>query len=689
MSARSVTSWTRYLAPSDAVFIVCILGGLFALVFLEEVPVRLIGACIVLLSGVFLAINVSARMREKVAWSRPKVSQTVELAVRHVRSSDDGTKRIVFDDFATTFSSEETDDSPVTFRHSTPRPVQSQQPSTSSQKEELPHSRNGDSAAPSSDSDEISSVRIKRKVSSAHAQQDQPPQEQTAQPSSPRIKHVQLSLASLIEEGFDDAAISEPRREFAHILKGVMTILRSTMNARTTTFFWYNPERSELVLEASISDVADSLRDQRKFPLGEDIISHIALEGQAQIVCDIQQSAECDVLPYYYQATGAKSFAGVPVYLHKSVVGVLAVDSAENDAYDEQTIGVLGQCGRLISMLVQSYTAKYDLQQHARTLETIVHFRRLLQEPGCSITDIVQALVQAAATLVECRGTGVVLFVPERDRWEIVSSRGDQVPPPGTPVELGETAIAKTLLEGSVVQCQHCQSFRRRYAATEPTRDDGFFVAVPLRALNENYGALFVESTRGRLSQQDIAALEIIGEHAGMLIAQMVLRERVEGQSLLDDNTQTYYAGAFQQRLAEEVERARDTGAPLSIAVLQLDRYKAFEQNPLAYEQLVERATDIVRSLVRPYHIIGRLDRAVLGILLPGLTLEQSQLLVDHIRRKIAGTPQSIEGRTVVVTVSAGVAHLNGNDTPQTALDHALTALHQAVRRSNTVVLYS
>ncbi len=645
---------------------------------------RLIGACIVLLSGVFLAINVSARMREKVAWSRPKVSQTVELAVRHVRSSDDGTKRIVFDDFATTFSTEETDDSSTPIRHSTPSPVQSQQPGNVLQREELSYTRNGESAAPASDGDEISSVRIKRKVAPPPAVHEQP-----AQQSSPRIKHVQLSLASLIEEGFDDAAVSEPRREFAHILKGVMTLLRSTMNARTTAFFWYNPERSELVLEASISDVADSLRDQRKFPLGEDIISHIALEGQAQIVCDIQQSAECDVLPYYYQATGAKSFAGVPVYLHKSVVGVLAVDSADNDAYDEQTIGVLGQSGRLISMLVQSYTAKYDLHQQARTLETIVQFRRLLQEPSCSINDIVQALVQAAVTLVESRGTGVVLYVPERDRWEIVAARGDQVPEPGTPVELSETAIAKTLLEGTVVQCQHCQSFQRRYAATERTTDDGFFVAVPLRVLSENYGALFVEATRGRLSQQDIAALEIIGEHAGMLIAQMVLRERVEGQSLLDDNTQTYNAGAFHQRLAEEFERARDTNSPLAIAAVQLDRYKAFEQQPLAYEQLVERVTEIIRSLVRPYHIIGRLDRAVLGILLPGVSLQQAQMLVDHIRRKIAGTPQTIEGRTVVVTVSAGVAQLTGSQTPQAALDHALTALHQAVRRSNTVVLYS
>lgn len=103
--------WTRYLIPSDAVYIISIAMGLFALVFLDEVPIRLIGACVVLLSGVFLVINLQTRMRDKIAWSRPTVSQPVELTKR-VRTSPDGTTRIVFDDFATTFS---TDD-----EHSTP-----------------------------------------------------------------------------------------------------------------------------------------------------------------------------------------------------------------------------------------------------------------------------------------------------------------------------------------------------------------------------------------------------------------------------------------------------------------------------------------------------------------------------------------------------------------------------------------
>lgn len=120
-----------------------------------------------------------------------------------------------------------------------------------------------------------------------------------------------------------------------------------------------------------------------------------------------------------------------------------------------------------------------------------------------------------------------------------------------------------------------------------------------------------------------------------------------------------------------------------------MDRYKTFEQQPAAYESLVEATVEIVRSLLKPYHIVGRLDRGLIGIILPGLALDKAQLLADHIRKKIAGTPQTIEGRTVVVTVSAGVATVENAQTVESALFNATTALQQALRRTNTVVVYS
>jgi len=71
------------------------------------------------------------------------------------------------------------------------------------------------------------------------------------------------------------------------------------------------------------------------------------------------------------------------------------------------------------------------------------------------------------------------------------------------------------------------------------------------------------------------------------------------------------------------------------------------------------------------------------------LSEDRARSLVEHIRKKIASTPIAIEGRTVVVTISVGLATVKGTETVEQALEHARTALHQAVRRTNAVVLYT
>ncbi len=95
----------KYLVPGDTIYIVVIVLGLFILVFLNDLPVRLIGACIALLSGVVLVLNLSTRLKDRVEARRPAPSQSVELSVK-VKKDDSGT-RYVFDDFESNFGGDE------------------------------------------------------------------------------------------------------------------------------------------------------------------------------------------------------------------------------------------------------------------------------------------------------------------------------------------------------------------------------------------------------------------------------------------------------------------------------------------------------------------------------------------------------------------------------------------------------
>lgn len=93
-------------ANSTEVFaMLAVIGGLCIALFLPELPIRLIGVCVSVLGGVGYFMLISQRISETVEYTRKPVSQTTAFRTTVKRDSAAG-KRIVFDDFATSFGDE-------------------------------------------------------------------------------------------------------------------------------------------------------------------------------------------------------------------------------------------------------------------------------------------------------------------------------------------------------------------------------------------------------------------------------------------------------------------------------------------------------------------------------------------------------------------------------------------------------
>ena len=111
MYKRSV-DFRKIITPANSteVFaLLAIIGGLCIALFLPELPIRLIGVCVSVLGGVGYFMFISQRLSETVEYTRKPVSQKTEFRTTVKRDSSAG-KRIVFDDFATSFGGE---DSPM------------------------------------------------------------------------------------------------------------------------------------------------------------------------------------------------------------------------------------------------------------------------------------------------------------------------------------------------------------------------------------------------------------------------------------------------------------------------------------------------------------------------------------------------------------------------------------------------
>lgn len=97
--------------PTEVFALLAVIGGLCITIFLPELPIRLIGVCVAVLGAVGHFMLVSQRLSEAVEYSRQtEVSQPTQF--RTTVKKDNAGRRIIFDDYETSFGGEDSEPAP-------------------------------------------------------------------------------------------------------------------------------------------------------------------------------------------------------------------------------------------------------------------------------------------------------------------------------------------------------------------------------------------------------------------------------------------------------------------------------------------------------------------------------------------------------------------------------------------------
>ncbi len=113
----------------------------------------------------------------------------------------------------------------------------------------------------------------------------------------------------------------------------------------------------------------------------------------------------------------------------------------------------------------------------------------------------------------------------------------------------------------------------------------------------------------------------------------------------------------FHEQLANELSRAKRHARPLSVAVLDLDRFKQVNDtfgHPVG-DQVLREAAERLRSLVRDGELLARLGGDEFAWILPDADRSGALLAAERARIAISASPFAHAGR---LTVSAGVCEL-------------------------------
>ncbi len=112
---------------------------------------------------------------------------------------------------------------------------------------------------------------------------------------------------------------------------------------------------------------------------------------------------------------------------------------------------------------------------------------------------------------------------------------------------------------------------------------------------------------------------------------------------------------SFREAAARELERARRSGAPLALTLIELDAFRRLGANhgPEGQEAAIKALADVVRGVSRPHDLIARTGHGELAVLLPDCQLPGA---LSSATRVVARLDESDVDDVGSVTVSAGVA---------------------------------
>jgi two-component system, cell cycle response regulator len=228
---------------------------------------------------------------------------------------------------------------------------------------------------------------------------------------------------------------------------------------------------------------------------------------------------------------------------------------------------------------------------------------------------------------------------------------------------------------------------------------DGATLCRQIREIDLPAGYLFIIMLTGRDSVPDFVSglrsgadiyirkssdpLELLAcMNTGIRIVRLEreLRKAKATDGLLDVYRRDYLG----DNLPREIERARRYNTPLSLVMMDLDRFKRIndEYNHLVGDEVLRGFCSRARTFLRPFDWLARYGGEEFALVLPHADLSRAESIAQRIRAACETPGFATSAGPLNVTVSLGVAELRADA-------NALSSATELLRRADEALLYS
>ncbi len=349
-----------------------------------------------------------------------------------------------------------------------------------------------------------------------------------------------------------------------------------------------------------------------------------------------------------------------------------------------------GESALLLFSVVSDYSAQSKL--YSALYEAIVH---LLKKENQN--EVLSTIVNMAKIVVDAPAGSLALYDKKDTRFFLATSSGFSKNLLSiSSWKARSNGLTRKIMEsqGDVFTVEDLTGVD--FEINEILKKEGIksLAAAPLRVNGSFLGILYVDDFRPRFfTDYERKALALFAQIAALALQKFRLIEQARELAITDGLTGIFNYRHFQERLRQEIAKAKRMQRELSIIIFDLDHFKKYNDanGHLVGDEALRRVANILRNHCRESDIPARYGGEEFVLVLPETSKPQAKIVAERIRLTIEQT--RFEGEEALplrkLTLSAGIAsYPEDGDEASQVIREADNALYEAkVSGRNLVVL--
>ncbi|MBU1243326.1 diguanylate cyclase [Myxococcota bacterium] len=475
-----------------------------------------------------------------------------------------------------------------------------------------------------------------------------------------------------------------------------LRLLRESLQVTSAVLLWMDTagQRLKVVEAASLSDAINGrfLESGVHFSALKGTIGNIVRNQLTMNIAPFPFAASA--LAYYSGNQPVGSFLGLPIFEQGRMIGVLCCDRADPTPFSEAQV-TLAQKGA--EQMLRTVATERVFSQMARSkfeqeklYQALAYMNRALD-----LQSVVDAAFSAIGSICPLDEIAIVHWEDTEKKARILGAQGELFTG-----RVGELLSVNRSLLTLAMENRHFLPVNgelrdaRQIVVHESISyaDMNSVLVQPLIEGDRAIGGLvFASRERGVFTPQRRDMLGALANQVAIGLQKALMYQRLEEMATTDGLTGLTNHRTFQERFSQMLARAERSGAPLTMLITDIDKFKRVNDtygHPIG-DVVIKRVAAILKKQARNIDLVARYGGEEFGIVLEATDAEGARNAAERIRAEVEAQVFDSPQGQFKATLSIGFATFPADGAhKQVLIDKADKALYYAKEHGRNQVVY-